>query len=94
MIDHDCIIGLLHHCDYSELVTIEELEDHITDSIMFNVMVKSDPILKNCEILYRKEMSLKDYADKRKNTDLTRFDFCPYCGKQIDWKAIRRNNYG
>ena len=33
--------------------------------------------------------SLKDYCDKRKNTDLTRFDYCPYCGKKIEWKKIK-----
>lgn len=30
-------------------------------------------------------------AVNRKSTNLTRFDFCPYCGKKIDWKEIREN---
>ena len=34
---------------------------------------------------------LADYADRRKSTDLTRFTYCPYCGKKIDWKKIREN---
>ena len=33
--------------------------------------------------------TLKDYADRRKSTNLTRFEFCPYCGKKIDWKKIK-----
>ena len=33
--------------------------------------------------------SLNDYCDKRKSTDLTRFNYCPICGKKIDWKAIK-----
>ena len=33
--------------------------------------------------------SFKDYCDKRKSTNLTRFEFCPYCGKKIDWKKIK-----
>ena len=32
--------------------------------------------------------SFKDYCDRRKSTNLTRFEFCPYCGKKIDWKKI------
>lgn len=31
-------------------------------------------------------------ADNRYNTCLTRFKYCPDCGKKIDWEAIR-NNY-
>ena len=33
--------------------------------------------------------SLPDYCDKRKSTDLTQFNYCPLCGKKIDWKAIK-----
>ena len=35
---------------------------------------------------------LEEYADRRKNTNLTRFSYCPYCGKQIDWAAMRKEN--
>ena len=30
--------------------------------------------------------NLKDYYDRRKSTNLTRFNFCPMCGKKIIWK--------
>lgn len=36
--------------------------------------------------------SFNDYCDKRKSTNLTRFEFCPYCGKKIDWKKIKEEN--
>lgn len=36
-----------------------------------------------------KTYSLSDYCDKRKSTDLTQFNYCPFCGKKIDWKAIK-----
>ena len=36
-----------------------------------------------------KEYTLKDYCDKRKSTNLTRFEYCPYCGSKIDWKKIK-----
>ena len=38
--------------------------------------------------------SLSDYCDKRKSTDLTRFNYCPLCGKKIDWKAIKGDANG
>lgn len=84
-----CIIGLYHHCDSSELVTLDALEDLIADTEMYNIMLDIDPLLKECKELRRKEWKLADYGDKRKNTNLTRFDYCPECGKAIDWKAIR-----
>ena len=87
--NHECVIGLYQYCDYSKLVTLEELEEEITDSIMHNIMLDSDPLLKGCTYLRRKEWTLADYGDKRKRTNLTRFDYCPECGKAIDWKAIR-----
>ena len=31
----------------------------------------------------------QDHCDKRKSTDLTRFNYCPLCGKKIDWKEIK-----
>ena len=44
------------------------------------------------EPLYSKNFydlfTLKQYADRRRSTDLTRFSFCPDCGKRIDWKSI------
>ena len=89
MIEHECAIGLLHHCEGAELATIESLEDHIKDNYWHNEMLRDDPYLRDAKELYCKEWSLKDYADFRKNTDLTRFRYCPDCGKAIDWKKIK-----
>lgn len=86
----ECIIGLLHHVDYSELVTLEELEKHITDGIMHNIMLDSDPVLKDCKELRRKVWTLAEYADWRRNTNLQKFSYCPQCGKAIEWRKIRR----
>lgn len=30
-----------------------------------------------------------NYCDKRTSTNLTQFNYCPLCGKKIDWKAIK-----
>ena len=76
---HECVIGLIHDYDDTRIVTLEELKEHIqwekeSRSPYFNW----------------KTHELSDYCDKRKNTDLTRFEFCPMCGKKIDWKAIKK----
>ena len=91
----ECIIGLLHyHVDYSELVTLEELEEHITDGIMYNVMLDSDPVLKVRKEIRRKVWTLAEYADWRRSTNLQKFSYCPRCGKFIDWGEIRRAEDG
>lgn len=92
--NHECVIGLYHHYESSELVSLSELEEQITDRIMHNVMLDADPLLKECEYLRNEEWTLADYGDRRKKTNLTRFDYCPECGKAIDWKEIRRMQDG
>jgi len=69
-------------------VTLDELKNHIEDQKEYNRSLRDDPALCNCESLYAKVFTLKQYADRRRSTDLTRFSFCPDCGKRIDWKSI------
>ena len=33
--------------------------------------------------------TLEDYADKRKSTNITRFEYCPFCGEKINWRSIK-----
>lgn len=35
------------------------------------------------------DWTLDDYLNKDKETNLTRFDYCPKCGKMIDWEKLR-----
>jgi hypothetical protein len=90
--NHECFIGLLRHSGFSELATLKRLEEHIAENKSYNRYLRDDPLFRNCEELKAKEWTLKQYGDKRINTDLTRFDFCPICGKKIDWKAIREKS--
>ena len=93
MDNHECIIGILngYDCyDCSVLVTLYELKKHIQKNIEWNERLEEDPSLRNISHLYKKRLSMRDYADKRKLTDLTRFDYCPVCGKKINWADIRR----
>ena len=86
----DCIIGLLNRgYEGCELVTLQQLKDRIAEKRDYNeVMVPmyaTEPTGLLCKV-----WQLRDYGDFRKSTDLARFNNCPYCGKQIDWKKIRR----
>lgn len=86
--NHECVIGLLGFDEYAMLATISHLKDHIADRVRQNKYLREVGI--ESKFLYYKEWSLRDYADKRKNTNLTRFDYCPECGNKIDWGAIRK----
>lgn len=86
---HECVIGLLWHSDYVEEATIEDLKKNQIRKQEFNQYLEEKQIeVRYPEYMMEKVYTFKDYADKRKNTDLTRFDFCPYCGQPIDWKKI------
>lgn len=87
MADHECIIGLLHHIDTSDLCTVSELRRHILHRKEVNASVRE------CvPYLVRTDLTMKDYADRRKSTNLTHFAFCPICGKKIDWKELREQD--
>ena len=83
---HECYIGCIGYYDHYEMVTLIGLKDYIRNTTEFNELC--------CEYgkeqFKRKDWSLRDYADWRKNTNLSRFNYCPECGKKIDWGAIRR----
>ena len=86
MSEHNCIIGVLNKEDSYLLSTIEDLKEEIEDRIKFNEYAKQYDV----NLLY-KIYQLHDYMDKRKSTNLTRFDFCPQCGKKIEWKRMKDN---
>ena len=81
---HECVIGLLSNYAGGEIVTLEELMNHIQERIHFNEIVGNEAIK---EIVW----TLKDYSNGRKSTDFLKFHFCPMCGKKIDWKKIRES---
>lgn len=43
------------------------------------------------DLLSREFYTREQYCDKEFSTNLEKFDFCPKCGKKIDWDAIREN---
>ena len=85
MAEHECFIGARHHFGGIELITLSNLKKDIQEAIRINSFLKENGIES-----WLGAYSLKDYADGRKGTNLTRFVYCPMCGKEIAWAAIRR----
>ena len=82
------IVGLLYDYEDTEVITIDELIQLINNRIEIKTKFEKDAQYAACNIPV-KCWTLDDYADRRKNTDMRRFDFCPLCGEKIDWKALK-----
>ena len=83
-----CYIGIINDYDNTDMTTLDGLKSHIKDRLELKQAFETDPLY----VGYNhgiKGWTLADYCDKRKNTDLTRFEYCPICGRKIDWKAIK-----
>lgn len=92
MSEHECIIGSLND-DIYKLITLKELKSYIQELKEYNQYILDTFAHDDVRLKFQiTEYTLKDYCDKRKSTNLTRFEFCPYCGKKIDWKKIKEEN--
>ena len=89
MENEECLIGVLHQYEDSQLVTIEDLKEHIAEGKYHNEVLVPLYAQGDQQRLMKKIWTLADYGDWRKSTNLTRFSYCPKCGNFIDWKAIR-----
>ena len=85
MDEHKCVVGFLLDQDDFRFVDLDQLKDHIKEVKAINRSLKKMKIHTDME-----EYSLLDYASNRRATDLARFEFCPKCGKKIDWGRIGR----
>lgn len=84
---HECTIGIWGDYEDTRTITFRELKKEADNNI---------EMLEYCKgtgYSYSTPYSLSDYLDNRKSTNLEKFKFCPYCGKEIDWKKLR-SEYG
>lgn len=58
---NECLIGVYYDYEDTKLVTFDDLVREVRESERFNISA----------------YSLKEYLDKRKNTNLHRFLYCP-----------------
>ena len=84
----ECAIGIINDYDNTSMTTLDGLKYHIKDRLEFKQLFEKNVLFKDYNHGI-KVWTLSDYCDKRKSTDLTRFNYCPLCGKKIDWKAIK-----
>ena len=91
MSEHECVIGMLYDYDNTRLTTASDLLKEI--QYQYNKYEYLCNLYVECDLDKPKPpYMLKDYCDKCKSTNLIRFNFCPYCGKKIDWKKIKEEN--
>lgn len=84
--EHECIIGMYNNYEDTDLITYSEIcKMSLSEWKMY---LKYEDA--HTRIGKSPPTRLEDYFDKRKNTELTRFDYCPYCGKKIDWNELKR----
>jgi hypothetical protein len=78
--EHKCIIGLF--TDYPEnfLYTLDDLKKHIRE--------QQETYKRHKAWFKTPPYTLKDYCEGI--NELDRFDYCPYCGKKIEWEIIKK----
>ena len=84
----ECVVGMLYDWENSGIVTLAELKRHIREESELKQTYENDEMRKGYNHGI-KGWELADYCDRRRSTDLIRFNYCPLCGKKIDWKAIK-----
>lgn len=88
--EHECIIGLYYDVDTDRLITQRGLKNLTERASEYRNLARLDSVY--AEIYLPKRYSLSDYFDKRKSVNMKRFEYCPMCGKKIDWKEMRKEN--
>lgn len=89
----DCnhFIGLWYDYDNTEMITLERLKYNLKEKEdLYKAFCKNSVYSKIAES-YKPRWTLDDYLNKRKHTNLARFDLCPDCGQKIDWKGMRND---
>lgn len=82
------LIGIRHDYENTDAVTFAELKKHIASEKRLAELKKDDEWWQSLLCKY----TLEDYCDRRKTTNLFRFNYCPNCGEKINWKEMRSNS--
>lgn len=91
MNEHECIIGLYYETEGDSLVALSDLKRKVSDNEDLKKIAWLDPVY--AQIYHRmRHYKLSDYCDRRKSVNMCRFEYCPFCGKKIDWKGMKKEN--
>lgn len=80
------IIGLWVDYENTQTITLWGLQQKIKEQEETYAYCLNDPIWKKESDKFKPKWTLHDYCDRRRVTNLVRFNFCPSCGHKIDWK--------
>lgn len=86
--EHECIIGMYNNYEDTDLITYSKLCD--MNSYEWELYLKHEDTHKR--IGMKPPTPTEDYFDKRKNTELIRFTYCPECGEKIDWNELKQRS--
>lgn len=88
---HNCYIGEWLDYENTELVTYDDLKEKVknnNETFEYGLITYGENFVNGI----MKQLKIKNYFDKRKNTNFNRFNYCPYCGKKIDWKELKERS--
>ena len=87
----DCkhFIGLWYDYDNTGMITLEWLKYKLKEKENLYKAFCNDS--SKVAESFKPRWALDDYLNKRKRTNLVRFNFCPDCGEKIDWKGMRND---
>ena len=92
MQDYECVIGLWYDYEDTDIVTLSELLQCAEQAEKtYNYLKELHE--RGGELYSRpKPYSIQDYLDSRKTTNFNHFEYCPFCGKKINWERLRKEN--
>ena len=88
---HNCYIGEWLDYENTELVTYDDSKEKVknnNETFEYGLITYGENFVNGL----MKQLKIKNYFDKRKNTNFNRFNYCPYCGKKIDWKELKERS--
>ena len=88
MNNHNCYIGEWINVEDKELITFEDLSTKIQEyNETYEYALNS--FGQSFVDGFMKKKNIEDYFDNRKSTNINKFNYCPVCGKEIQWKLMK-----
>ena len=88
MSNHNCYIGEWLNYEDTELITFKDLLTKIqeyNETYEYALNNFGQDFVNGL----MKKKNIEDYFDGRKNTNIIKFNYCPVCGKEIQWKLMK-----
>lgn len=86
---HECTIGVLMRNSRNTLVTLPQLRRYVSEDAYVLGQAKLFPEIRLLNITLPRGYTIRDYCNRQLKTGLRHFEFCPGCGKKINWHLIK-----